>query len=245
MLLPSSLSPVIILRREGRTGMPELADLIEKILQQQLREEEQLRRLEIQASSTRSSIANAKEEVAQLLVALEIAVKRGMAEPIDLDALRARIAHEPQGDLFTESVQESQPPPLDFTHLVPHAGAGSEQEEEEEEEEEEPTPPVASSRSKKLIDLVWDIIQGFDFDDEFTTTDIRREMAEQYPEKFAIINPASISGTVARLHNENREQIVRVGDYADGIHYRRKAAPETKEDPEMSEEGGENDATES
>lgn len=207
--------------------MPELADLIETILEQQLREEEQLQSLETQAANTRASIANAQEEIAQLLAALEIAVKRGMADPIDPDAIRARLVHKLQ-----EDSQEPQSPPLDFSRLVPHAGESPDGEEggqEEEEEDEEPAP--STHRSSKLIDLVYKIIQGFEIGREFTTTGIRRELAEQYPRKFASINPASISGTVARLYYHYDAGIERLGEYGDGIHYRRKATK--KEETEM------------
>lgn len=181
--------------------MPDLAGIIEDIMQQKVRDEELLRSLEDRAATVRASLATAQEEIAQLLAALEIAVKRGAAKPEDL----ARLTHEPREQAPTEGAQEPQPVPLDLLRRLSGGGRGG----------------------KSLIDTVLEIIQGFD--EEFTTADVRRELAERYPEKFASINPASIPGTVARLYKDYDCGLERVGEYGDGIHYRRKATTQAQE----------------
>jgi len=117
----------------------------------------------------------------------------------------------------------------EYTRLQRHIGElnklmqlARERSEGEKSEQQTKGMPIPTRRGEKLIDLVWIIIQSFAIGADFTTIDIRRELESRYPIKFASINPASVSATVARLCSGN-ETVIKVGKYLDGIHYQRIA----------------------
>lgn len=189
--------------------MNDLADLIIKIRAQKLRDESRLHALEAEIVEVRDAITTATEELSQLQAALQIAFKRGSATPADLESVQA----------VDDSPSVEQSPVVDS-----QAGklAGR---------EEEDGTKAGSRARKKLIDAVYELTHNFG-GEEFTTGDVRRRLAEVYPELFATINPASVSGTLARIYQDyNQEhELERVGIYGNEMTYRRKVKPTTKED---------------
>jgi hypothetical protein len=199
--------------------MHDLANLIIEIHAQRVRGEEQLRNLEMKIVEARDAVTTAKQELSQLWAALQIAVKRGAASPADLDAVKARL----------DGLQPDSSSPLAGQDASPAEDEPGE-EGEDGEQVEENTVPTPKPPKRKLIDVVYEITQDFG-GEEFTTGDVRRKVAEAEPELFATINPASVSGTLARIfqdYNQERE-LERVGSRGNEITYRRTVTPAAKE----------------